>query len=160
MVGDGGFEPPKAKPADLQSVPFGHLGTPPYEIVMRKGGAGGRIRTPDLLITNQLLYQLSYTSTQRHFLTAKVIIPVRRGIVNTFFKMNQKSLREWLEGEKKLSRVREQVYCALCREELYPGDHYFLLDGQRICERCLERYAQRYFANERRRLRTAEKEVR
>ena len=28
-----------------------------YEI-----GAGGRIRTPDLLITKQLLYQLSYTS--------------------------------------------------------------------------------------------------
>ncbi len=27
-----------------------------------KFGAGGRIRTPDLLITNQLLYQLSYTS--------------------------------------------------------------------------------------------------
>ena len=27
-----------------------------------KGGAGGRIRTPDLLITNQLLYRLSYTS--------------------------------------------------------------------------------------------------
>ena len=26
------------------------------------GGAGRRIRTPDLLITNQLLYQLSYTS--------------------------------------------------------------------------------------------------
>ena len=26
------------------------------------GGAGGRIRTPDLLITNQLLYRLSYTS--------------------------------------------------------------------------------------------------
>ena len=28
-----------------------------------KTGAGGRIRTPDLLITNQLLYQLSYTSS-------------------------------------------------------------------------------------------------
>ncbi len=28
-----------------------------------KFGAGGRIRTPDLLITNQLLYQLSYTSS-------------------------------------------------------------------------------------------------
>ena len=27
------------------------------------GGAGRRTRTPDLLITNQLLYQLSYTST-------------------------------------------------------------------------------------------------
>ena len=28
----------------------------------RQIGAGGRTRTPDLLITNQLLYQLSYTS--------------------------------------------------------------------------------------------------
>ena len=97
LVGEGGFEPPKALPADLQSVPFGHSGTPPYELVpfppsraQRSGsarkrrnggtaelsslrgsersavhsddGAGGRIRTPDLLITNQLLYQLSYTS--------------------------------------------------------------------------------------------------
>ena len=59
LVGDGGFEPPKALPADLQSVPFGHSGNPPY----MKFGAGGRIRTPDLLITNQLLYQLSYTSS-------------------------------------------------------------------------------------------------
>ena len=57
LVGEGGFEPPKAKPADLQSVPFGHSGIPPYEF-----GAGGRTWTPDLLITNQLLYQLSYTS--------------------------------------------------------------------------------------------------
>ena len=57
LVGDGGFEPPKALPADLQSVPFGHSGNPPYSL-----GAGGRIRTPDLLITNQLLYRLSYTS--------------------------------------------------------------------------------------------------
>ena len=28
-MGDGGFEPPKALPADLQSVPFGHSGIPP-----------------------------------------------------------------------------------------------------------------------------------
>ncbi len=26
---EGGFEPPKAVPADLQSVPFGHSGIPP-----------------------------------------------------------------------------------------------------------------------------------
>ena len=64
MVGEGGFEPPKAKPADLQSVPFGRSGTLPYSVFVEVGktGAGGRIRTPDLLITNQLLYQLSYTS--------------------------------------------------------------------------------------------------
>ena len=29
LVGDGGFEPPKALPADLQSVPFGHSGNLP-----------------------------------------------------------------------------------------------------------------------------------
>ena len=58
LVGRGGFEPPKSLTADLQSAPFGHSGTYPY----KKTGAGGRTRTPDLLITNQLLYQLSYTS--------------------------------------------------------------------------------------------------
>jgi hypothetical protein len=42
--------------ADLQSAPVGHLGISPLPI----HGANGRIRTPDLLITNQLLYQLSY----------------------------------------------------------------------------------------------------
>ena len=29
LVGRGGFEPPKAEPTDLQSVPFGHSGTSP-----------------------------------------------------------------------------------------------------------------------------------
>ena len=29
LVGSGGFEPPKASPADLQSAPFGHLGNCP-----------------------------------------------------------------------------------------------------------------------------------
>ena len=60
LVEEGGFEPPKSVTTDLQSAPFGRSGTPPYSI-----GAGGRIRTPDLLITNQLLYQLSYTSSCR-----------------------------------------------------------------------------------------------
>ncbi len=30
VVEGGGFEPPKASPTDLQSVPFGHSGTPPH----------------------------------------------------------------------------------------------------------------------------------
>ena len=30
MVGGGGFEPPKAMPTDLQSVPFGHSGIHPF----------------------------------------------------------------------------------------------------------------------------------
>ena len=32
MVGEDGFEPSKASPADLQSVPFGRSGIPPYLI--------------------------------------------------------------------------------------------------------------------------------
>ena len=32
MVGRGGFEPPKLIAADLQSAPFGHSGTYPYDV--------------------------------------------------------------------------------------------------------------------------------
>ena len=32
VVGEDGFEPSKRYAADLQSVPFGHSGTPPYLI--------------------------------------------------------------------------------------------------------------------------------
>ena len=73
LVEEDGFEPSKSTTTDLQSAPFGHSGTPPYAIdaFQTDDGAGGRIRTPDLLITNQLLYQLSYTSVEmashRHF---------------------------------------------------------------------------------------------
>ena len=32
LVEGGGFEPPKVEPADLQSDPFGHSGTPPKQL--------------------------------------------------------------------------------------------------------------------------------
>ena len=64
-VGRGGFEPPKLIAADLQSAPFGHSGTYPYKLPLDpKGGAGDGTRTRNLLITNQLLCQLSYASTK------------------------------------------------------------------------------------------------
>ena len=70
MVEGGGFEPPKAEPSDLQSDPFGHSGTPPAHINLYQRaiktvntpnlcGAPYPSRTDDLLITSQLLYQLS-----------------------------------------------------------------------------------------------------
>ena len=82
MVVRGGFEPPKASPADLQSAPFGHSGTSPYFIFAAAcsligagrryfastlgqsgtNGADDGTRTRNLLITNQLLCQLSYAS--------------------------------------------------------------------------------------------------
>ena len=85
MVEGDGFEPSKAQLTDLQSAPFGHSGIPRHlERMMRieltpsawkaevlplnyirtmsttiiyKVGAGGGNRTPNLLITNQLLYR-------------------------------------------------------------------------------------------------------
>ena len=36
MVEGGGFEPPKAPPTDLQSVPFGRSGTPPLLQIIAK----------------------------------------------------------------------------------------------------------------------------
>lgn len=44
------------------------------------------------------------------------------------------------------------VPCALCRGEIWPGEIYYRLDGKRVCEACLERYARVYFAPQRRRL--------
>ena len=35
LVEGGGFEPPKASPTDLQSVPFGRSGTPPEFFCLR-----------------------------------------------------------------------------------------------------------------------------
>ncbi len=53
MVEGGGFEPPKAEPADLQSAPFGHSGTPPkivngafsfnYPLMSTKNGENGQV---------------------------------------------------------------------------------------------------------------------
>ena len=65
LVGEDGFEPSKSVTTDLQSAPFGRSFFLPYINPTEAGsfcGAGGRLRTPDLLITNQLLYLLSYPS--------------------------------------------------------------------------------------------------
>ena len=45
-MGEGGFEPPKAVPADLQSVPFGHSGIPPYSVRIGSRRTLGYYSTP------------------------------------------------------------------------------------------------------------------
>ena len=79
LVGEGGFGPPKLKSNRFTVCPLWPLGNSSIldllfitdsrnrycgadNRVVAEDGAGGRTRTPDLLITNQLLYQLSYTS--------------------------------------------------------------------------------------------------
>ena len=53
LVEGGGFEPPKAEPADLQSDPFGRSGTPP--------------------ISGKLTIIFYQTSSVNHYLLAYVI---------------------------------------------------------------------------------------
>ena len=74
-----GFEPTKRNAADLQSAPFSHSGTSPF-------GAGNRTWTHNLLITSQLLYQLSYASiiTTRCILSS---VPLSvKNFLKTFLK--------------------------------------------------------------------------
>ena len=56
------------------------------QFASRDDGAGGRTRTPDLLITNQLLYQLSYTSTGTCSSAAKISLSDGKRFVKHFFK--------------------------------------------------------------------------
>ena len=43
-------------------------------------GAGNRVRTDDLLITNQLLYQLSYAGNNAHSVTQRSMRDKRTGL--------------------------------------------------------------------------------
>ena len=86
LVGRRGFEPLKAEPMDLQSIPVGHLGISPRsrrltasdpasELLKehsrhrfpppRGGGASEGTRTLDRPLTRRKLYQLSYASSRR-----------------------------------------------------------------------------------------------
>ena len=47
-------------------------------------GASGETRTPDLLITNQLLYRLSYTSVSK---SASAILAEPPDVVNSFLPL-------------------------------------------------------------------------
>lgn len=60
-------------------------------------------------------------------------------------------------GEKR-PLAQPQILCPLCGGEIYPGEYYYELDGRKICESCLGRYARRYFDQQRRRLTAAGRE--
>ena len=68
-------------------------------------GAGGRIRTPDLLITNQLLYQLSYTSISISAVYSNRTFGVCQHI---FYARNEGAgLNMYLQG----AELREEALC-------------------------------------------------
>ena len=83
--GDRRIRTSEVETTDLQSVPFGHSGISPLKIRAEEG-----TRTPDLLITNQWLYQLSYFGL---FLFDLKERPLIFGIANlvTFFVVAKKN---------------------------------------------------------------------
>ena len=52
---------------------------------------------------------------------------------------------EWRE------KTAGPLACALCGGTIDPGDYYYRLEGRAVCEHCLDRFARRHFAGERRR---------
>ena len=76
MVGREGFEPSKAEPTDLQSVVFDRFTISP------KHGAGGGNQTPDILITSEMLYQLSYAGIFSNIKIRFCIIPYFKPLSN------------------------------------------------------------------------------
>ena len=108
-----------------------------------KFGAGGRIRTPDLLITNQLLYQLSYTSSSN----SRIYLTRWQGVCQQEFSAFPSffSCRPWegafhLHTDQYASRGR-RLYCTLCGREIPEGEGYWYCNGESVCGDCLPDYA-------------------
>ena len=73
MVVGGGFEPPKLARQIYSLIPLATR-EPHRSENRRENGAGDTNRTRDLLITSQLLYLLSYTSSTALFERMRILL--------------------------------------------------------------------------------------
>ncbi len=92
MVVGGGFEPPKLARQIYSLIPLATRESHHASRYTSEDGAGTKSRTRDLLITSQLLYQLSYTG--RSLLKWRVYYPAtlvlatpRQGFFSIFIKL-------------------------------------------------------------------------
>ena len=123
--GGGWIRTTEANATDLQSAPFGHSGTPPYSV-----GAGGRTRTPDLLITNQLLYQLSYTSAYR--------LSNSKGYCSRETEACQVKYENFFSFPLRDCQMdRPRWICSRCGGEQYSRDTVETYRNRQICVTCL-----------------------
>ena len=102
-----------------------------------KFGAGGRIRTPDLLITNQLLYQLSYTSSSNSMDNDNRVFDVCQYNFFDFLLFFKGGI--YLNGRNYI--FPEPLPCTLCGQEIVFGEEYWICNGTVICTACLPAYA-------------------
>ena len=106
-----------------------------------KNGAGGRTRTPDLLITNQLLYQLSYTSISA---TEWILADAAPFVKPEFFIFREEGLLHFKicsPAEKRRPYGRPCGRCSLCGCELLRGERGWYLNGQSVCADCFPAFA-------------------
>ena len=73
---EGGFEPPKSLTADLQSVPFGHSGTPPYSVKVELVGG---------IEPSTCALQVRCSTFEPHQRVSLIIITDSFYFVNTYF---------------------------------------------------------------------------
>ena len=123
--------------------PLWPLGNSPIFTLLRCGkiGAGRRTRTPDLLITNQLLYQLSYTSISA---TEWILADAAPFVKPKFFIFREEGLLHFKicsPAEKRRPYGRPCGRCALCGCELLRGEHGWYLNGQSVCADCFPAFA-------------------
>ena len=105
------------------------------------GGAGRRTRTPDLLITNQLLYQLSYTSISA---TEWILADAAPFVKPKFFIFREEGLLHFKicsPAEKRRPYGRPCGRCSLCGCELLRGERGWYLNGQSVCADCFPAFA-------------------
>ena len=92
LVGAGGFEPPKLKAADLQSVPIGHSGTRPYSLFVSFAG-----RLVYFIMQKGFCQLFFYLFLQMRFLcrvtAGKALQPCRHG------KVGEKSQPEEIDRQ-------------------------------------------------------------
>ena len=101
--------------------PLWPLGKPPlFTCAIKADGAGGRIRTPDLLITNQLLYRLSYTSIP---VARKLFYHTMPVFASPFFIFFAPDFQAWMRpyAKRKKARVPAWDKPAARRQWSYPA---------------------------------------
>ena len=111
-------------------------------------GGGRWIRTPDLLITNQLLYQLSYTSSSNSKIYITRYKPFCQQDFAAFFGFfpGSRSVREGRRREDLLRnflrrRFWRGLLCTLCGREITEGECYWYLNGASVCDDCFSDFA-------------------
>ena len=122
----------------LATREFPHIN---FGIMCALDGAGGRTRTPDLLITNQLLYQLSYTSISA---TEWILADTAPFVKPKFFVFREEGLLHFKicsPAEKRRPYGRPCGRCSLCGCELLRGEHGWYLNGQSVCADCFPAFA-------------------